>query len=194
LSSDEWHFEFLAGGATPPLSSVIRRRNRVVDISRVDCVSLFSGGLDSGIGALDLIASGRRPLLVSHAPHGDADKQDKVASLLPTPCPRLSVNAYPLLQGFDDGSMRTRSFQFIALGTMAAQAVASFRSHASVELFVCENGLIGLNPPLTARRLGSHSTRTAHPHFLERISGILSAAGLPIAIINPYRPPPRVRW
>jgi len=187
LSSDEWHFEFLAGGATPPLSSVIRRRNLVVDISRVDCVSLFSGGLDSGIGALDLIASGRRPLLVSHAPHGDADKQDKVALLLPTPCPRLSVNAYPLLQGFDDDSMRTRSFQFIALGTMAAQAVASFRGHASVELFVCENGLISLNPPLTARRLGSHSTRTAHPHFLERISGILSAAGLPIAIINPYR-------
>jgi hypothetical protein len=187
LSSDEWHFEFVAGGAAPPSSSIIKRRKRVVDVSRVDCVSLFSGGLDSGVGAIDLIASGRRPLLVSHAPHGDADKQGKVASLLPTSCQRLSVNSYPRLQGADDDSTRTRSFQFIALGTIAAQAVASFRSRASVELFICENGLIGLNPPLTDRRLGSHSTRTAHPHFLESMGKILSTAGLPVTLNNPYR-------
>jgi hypothetical protein len=187
LSSDEWSFDFVLGGAAPPANSVIKRRRRVVDVSRADCVSLFSGGLDSAIGALDLIASGKRPLLVSHAPHGDADKQEKVASLLPATCQRLSVNAYPVLQGVDEDSMRTRSFQFIALGTMAAETVGSFHGGTNVELFISENGLIGLNPPLTARRLGSHSTRTAHPYFLRSIGGILSAAGLPVTLINPYR-------
>jgi hypothetical protein len=54
-------------------------------------------------------------------------------------------------------------------------------------LFVCENGLIALNPPLTPRRIGSHSTRTAHPHFLANVQDILSASGLPIIIANPYR-------
>jgi hypothetical protein len=62
------------------------------------------------------------------------------------------------------------------------------RQHApsAVELFVCENGLIALNPPLTPRRIGSHSTRTAHPHFLANVQDILSASGLPIIIANPF--------
>ena len=186
LSNDQWGFKFLPGGARPPLPSAIRRKLDVFDLSKVDCVSLFSGGLDSGIGALDLLAAGRRPLLVSHAARGDARHQAAVEKLLPSACQRVSVNTYPTWSGADDDSMRTRSFQFLALGSLAAQAVAVFRGLQTVQLFVCENGLIALNPPLTPRRIGSHSTRTAHPFFLKSIHSILSAAGLPITIINPY--------
>jgi hypothetical protein len=114
----------------------------VVDLSRADCVSLFSGGLDSAIGALDLLAHGRRPLLVSHASRGDADKQDAVAGLLPALCERMSANTYPTWAGADDDSMRTRSFQFLALGVLAAEAIATYRQSARIELLVCENGLI----------------------------------------------------
>ena len=187
LSSDTWHFEFAAGGAAPPADSVIRSRNRVVDLSKVDCVSLFSGGLDSAIGALEVLARGRRPLLVSHASRGDADKQDAVAGLLPALCERMSVNTYPTWAGPDDDSMRTRSFQFLALGALAAEAIAKYRQSARLELLVCENGLIALNPPLTPRRMGSHSTRTAHPYFLRAFQDILDAVGLPITVTNPYR-------
>lgn len=187
LSSDTWHFEFAGAGAAAPTDTVVRSRTRVVDLSKVDCVSLFSGGLDSAIGALDLLARGRRPLLVSHASRGDSDKQDAVADLLPASCERMSVNTYPTWAGPDDDSMRTRSFQFLALGALAAEAVAKYRQSARAELLVCENGLIALNPPLTPRRMGSHSTRTAHPHFLHSVQDILNSVGLPITISNPYR-------
>jgi hypothetical protein len=187
LSSDTWRFDFVPGGATPPTAALIKSRNRVIDLSRADCVALFSGGLDSAIGAADLLAEKRRPLLVSHASRGDADKQDVVAHMLPAQCQRMSVNTYPTWAGSDDDSMRTRSFQFLALGALAAEAVARYRSSKNVDLLVCENGLIALNPPLTPRRMGSHSTRTAHPHFLERVQTILDAVGLPVRISNPYR-------
>ena len=187
LSSDTWHFEFVAGGPAPPPNSVIRNRNRVVDLSKADCVSLFSGGLDSAIGALDLLGQGRRPLLVSHASRGDAYKQDAVARLLPAMCERMSVNTYPTWAGPDDDSMRTRSFQFLALGVLAAEAIAKYGRSTRTELLVCENGLIALNPPLTPRRMGSHSTRTTHPYFLQTFQEIIKSVGLPVSIANPYR-------
>jgi hypothetical protein len=187
LSSDTWDFEFSNAGVKPPPVSVIRKRSRVVDISKVDCVSLFSGGLDSAIGALDLLAAGRRPLLVSHASRGDADKQDAVADLIPGVSERMSVNTYPTWAGPDEDSMRTRSFQFLALGVLAAEAIANRKRPTRAELLVCENGLIALNPPLTPRRMGSHSTRTAHPHFLQAFQGILDSVGLPVVVCNPYR-------
>ena len=187
LSSDIWKFEFVRGGAEPPTDALIKSRNRVVDISKANCVSLFSGGLDSAIGALDLIDQKQRPLLVSHASRGDADKQEAIAQILPAKCPRMAVNTYPTWAGVDDDSMRTRSFQFIALGALAAEAVASYRGSKAVDLFVCENGLIALNPPLTPRRMGSLSTRTAHPHYLEGVQKIFSAVGLPVRLSNPYR-------
>lgn len=186
LSSDLWNFEFTSGGMDPPPISEIKSRNRVVNLAKVDCVALFSGGLDSAIGALDLIAKGIRPLLVSHASRGDSDKQDIVAGLLPSACERMSVNSYPTWAGADEDSQRTRSFQFLALGALAAEAVARYRRVPQASLFVCENGLIALNAPLTPRRMGSHSTRTAHPHFLGSVQALFDGAGIPVAVSNPY--------
>ena len=148
---------------------------------------LFSGGLDSAIGALDLIAQGIRPLLVSHASQGDADKQNIVAELLPMECERMSVNSYPTWAGADDDSQRTRSFQFLALGALAAEAIARYRKLPKSNLLIGENGLIALNPPLTPRRMGSHSTRTAHPHFLGGVQALFDGVGIPVSISNPYR-------
>jgi hypothetical protein len=186
LSADHWFFEFVAGGVLPPSLAEIRRKREIIDLSKVDCVSLFSGGLDSAIGAIDFLKLGARPLLVSHSPRGDATAQDEVAALLPSTCQRFSVNSYPTWQGVDDDSMRTRSFQFLALGALAGTAISTFRGNSVIELNVCENGLIALNPPLTPRRQGSHSTRTAHPYFLDGVREIMSIVGLPVKIRNPY--------
>lgn len=186
LSGDAWTFTFVGGGMAPPPSEVVRRRIDVVDLSQADCVALFSGGLDSAIGALELINAGHRPLLVSHAPRGDADHQNRVAARLSRDCQRVSVNTYPTLKGFDDDSKRTRSVQFLALAALGCQTMATFRSVDKAKLFICENGLIALNPPLTPRRLGSLSTRTAHPHFLTSIQALWDATGIPAEIQNPY--------
>src|SRR5208337_3998352 len=54
-------------------------------------------------------------------------------------------------------------------------------------LYLPENGWVSLNPPLTLNRLGSYSTRTTHPHFLEQLSSLWRRAGLDHPLRNPYQ-------
>jgi 7-cyano-7-deazaguanine synthase in queuosine biosynthesis len=53
-------------------------------------------------------------------------------------------------------------------------------------LQVPENGLIALNVPLDDLRIGSHSTRTTHPFYMNLWNQVLSELGLPYSIENPY--------
>jgi 7-cyano-7-deazaguanine synthase in queuosine biosynthesis len=85
-----------------------------------------------------------------------------------------------------DTSQRARSIIFLAFGVLVATALAPYRAGASVPLYVCENGFIAINPPLTGTRIGSLSTRTAHPYFLALFQELLDAAGLRVAIRTPY--------
>jgi Reverse transcriptase (RNA-dependent DNA polymerase) len=55
------------------------------------------------------------------------------------------------------------------------------------ELFVPENGLISINPPLTRRRVGSLSTRTTHPHFVSWIQTVFDSVRLGVTMVNLYR-------
>src|SRR3989442_11166273 len=64
--------------------------------------------------------------------------------------------------------------------------LAQYHAGGTVTLHVCENGFIAINPPLTGSRLGSLSTRTAHPYFLAQFQNILKAAGLHVEIRTPY--------
>jgi hypothetical protein len=50
-----------------------------------------------------------------------------------------------------------------------------------------ENGFISLNPPLTRSRIGSLSTRTAHPSFISGFQALLDFVGLNVQITNPYQ-------
>lgn len=186
LSGDIWNFRFVAGGRRPPQAAEVRKRKRVIALDRVDCACLFSGGLDSATGAFRLMEEGRRPLLVSHIYRGDRGYQDTAARNLQRQMPRVGANFYPTWQGVDDDSMRTRSVSFMGLGVLAATAISQFRGDRVIDLIMPENGFIALNAPLTPRRIGTHSTRTAHPHFLSEIRAILEAVGLPVRLVNPY--------
>lgn len=187
LSGDQWHFNFYDKGRPPPGPKLVRSRRRTVNITKADCVSLFSGGLDSAIGAVDLIDDGKKPLLVSHAYRGDQMHQKQIAPMLSRQCPRFSLLANPISGSEDanDVSMRTRSFNFLAFGAVAASAISQLRKR-TVDFYVPENGFIGLNAPLSARRIGSHSTRTTHPYFLAGIQDIFTEAGLKARIVAPY--------
>lgn len=187
LSGDTWTLHLEGGGEPPPTAFQVRNRRSATDMTRVDCVSLFSGGLDSAIGALDLLEAKQRPLLVSHAYQGDALYQDRVSEALPGTPQRFSVNAWPTWDGgTGEVSMRTRSFNFVAFAVLAAQARSVLRRGEVTELLVPENGLIALNAPLTPRRIGSLSTRTTHPHYLASLQRVLDGVGLPVRISNPY--------
>ncbi|WP_375263669.1 Qat anti-phage system QueC-like protein QatC [Palleronia sp.] len=179
LTTDRWILRFHEGGMlpAPPRKPVQPLEN---------CVALLSGGLDSLIGAIDLAAAGRKPFAISQTVRGDADKQVDFASKIGGGLHHLQLNHNVNTPGVQEASQRARSLIFITFGVIAATALKAYRDGADVPLFVCENGFIAINPPLTGGRLGSLSTRTAHPEFLARLQGVLDVAGLRVKITNPY--------
>ncbi|TXI37218.1 MAG: DNA-binding protein [Nitrosomonas sp.] len=188
LSGDMWEFEFSGDGFPPPEPYQYRDRFHLIKLDGLDCVSLFSGGLDSAIGAIDCLEEGRKPLLVSHAYKGDKKHQEEIAQHFTGRYSRFAVNAYPRsANGETDITMRTRSCSFLALGAVAACAIRTLNHSEKIELFVPENGFISLNAPLTSRRIGSLSTRTTHPYFLGTLQEIFDAAEIPCTIKNPYQ-------
>lgn len=179
LTTDRWTLRFHAGGLVPPAQ---REVVRPVE----DCVVLLSGGLDSLVGAIDLVAGGATPFAISQIVRGDAEKQVDFAARIGGGLNHLPLNHNADTPGTQEPSQRARSVIFIAFGVLAATALQRYHEGDAVPLFVCENGFIAINPPLTGGRLGSLSTRTAHPEFLSRLQRVLDAAGLRVHIENPY--------
>lgn len=179
LSTDRWRLTFVGGGLQPaPPRNAVRPAE--------DCVVLLSGGLDSLIGAVDLASAGRKPLAVSNIVRGDGDNQGAFATAIGGGLRHLALNHNASPPWDKEPSQRARSLIFIAFGVLTATALKAYQDGGEVPFYVCENGFIAVNPPLTGARLGSLSTRTAHPEFLNRIREILAAANLRVKIINPY--------
>ena len=156
-------------------------------------VCLFSGGLDSFIGAVDLLGAGRVPLLVGHYKSSDVAPFQKSSFLAlqqaypATPLNRLKAyirapKDKSLGVRGDEKTERGRSFLFFALGILCAQALGP-----TVPLIVPENGLISLNLPLTFSRQGAYSTRTTHPYYIQRMNDLLRGLGITNVIQNPYQ-------
>jgi len=188
LTGDHWSFTFRD---RPDDLQTFTKQPEEMDLTDFTQVSLFSGGLDSLIGAIDLLASGQRPLLVSHYWDGEASSAQR--QLLEVLKDRHddafeSVRAYigfrksDFAEAGSDNNQRARSFLFYSLAVVAADAVASTN-----KVLIPENGLIALNVPMDAHRLGSLSTRTAHPHFIRSMSELVSALGVDVTLQNPYR-------
>lgn len=160
--------------------------------SNPDCVSLFSGGLDSFIGAVDLIENGRIPLLVGHYYSGsDSQPQNRSFDLLKRVYGIkefqrqqvfLGADSNDLVDGGKDKTQRSRSFLFLGIGCLFADSIRGITS-----LYVPENGLISLNVPLDPLRVGALSTRTTHPSFMALFQDLLDGLGLQVKLKSPYR-------
>jgi hypothetical protein len=154
-------------------------------------VNLFSGGLDSLIGAIDRLEGGAVPLLVSHAAEGAVSKsQDDCFECLKNHYTKSRFDRLRTWMVFPQNLVRNvaseettrgRSFLFFALGVFAASGLRQ-----DFVLYAPENGLIALNVPLDRLRLGALSTRTMHPFYLARWNELLAALGIPGRIKNPY--------
>lgn len=188
LTGDHWSFTFRH---RPSEFQSFTKQTEEMDLTDFTQVSLFSGGLDSLIGAIDLLALGQRPLLVSHYWDGEASSAQR--QLLKELKERHadafeSVRAYigfrksDFAEAGSDNNQRARSFLFYSLAVVAADSVASTN-----KVLIPENGLIALNVPMDAHRLGSLSTRTAHPHFIRSMSELVKALGIDVTLENPYR-------
>ena len=134
-------------------------------------VLMFSGGLDSFAGALEEIAEHRqRVALVSHF---SASKMAPVPRKLqaalakkfgPDCCRHVPVQVQMVGSGTREGTHRSRSFLFAALGAITAEAFGLDR----VSFY--ENGVVSLNLPPVGNVLGTRATRTTHPQTLARFS------------------------
>lgn len=189
LTGDRWGVRFRA---RPKGLATLAPTPTKLRTATADCVCLFSGGLDSFIGAIDLLAAGKVPMLVSHY-------WDGITSIHQTYCADVIARRFlkqrfyhlrarigfpnELVEGSSgENTLRGRSFLFFALAAMAADALGG-----DLVIHVPENGLISLNVPLDPTRLGALSTRTTHPFYMARFDDLLAGLGLPIRLVNTYR-------
>jgi len=195
LTGDKWQFTFEKTAMDMPKPKVSKKsKAKANSLKDKNSVCLFSGGLDSAVGAIDILngKSKYKPLLVSHAYRGDGAKQEDIKPLLTSPFAQLSYSISPRiikrLEGKTDISMRGRSFNFLAMAVLGISALRNVNNDSSIEtIIVPENGYISINPPLTRRRIGSHSTRTTHPYFLSRFENLLRNTGFHVKFVNPYQ-------
>lgn len=190
LTGDRWTLRLTP--RDPPEESIAQ-----LDLLPPDAVCLFSGGLDSLSGAIDLLDADQRVILVGHHENGQAPRRQtdlaealaakhgvgsvKLRQLFLAPSGPKRGQLRPLPQSREN-TTRGRSFLFLSAGFAVAAALGQ-----SVPLFIPENGLIGINVPLTGSRPGSLSTRTTHPYFIHLMEEVRSAIGLTVELKNPYR-------
>ncbi len=184
LSGDKWEIIFRQSS-----EKEITRQNVTSDVDRV---ALFSGGLDSYIAAINLLESKRKIVFVSHYKAGGTEKnvQEELIQKLSKKYGKERIVSHQIIvqpnqkhkAAEKEVSSRARSFLFLCLGLAFANCYGP-----EIEFVVPENGLISLNVPLTGTRLGSHSTRTTHPHFLQAFRKIMPRLGIANPIKNPYQ-------
>lgn len=189
LTGDLWRVGFR--GRPDGFATIAESRPKPLIPVDFDGVNLFSGGLDSLIGAIDTIKSGRTPLLVSHAGEGAVSKsQENCFSALKEAFPSSKFDRLRIWMAFRKGlvdavesedTTRGRSFLFFSLGVAAGVGLGR-----EFTLNVPENGLIALNVPLDPLRLGALSTRTTHPFYMARWNELLRALDISGSLVNPY--------
>lgn len=188
LTGDIWYFQF----RERRLNDYEMKRKEVMegkirDTFQVTEFCMLSGGLDSFIGAIDLLAEGHKPLFVGNYSGGKGVSvyQKKVIELLSQ---HFSYNKNRFYQFYaaprsgKENSTRSRSLMFFSHAIILASGMCR-----PVTLYVPENGVISLNIPLTVHRSGSLSTRTTHPNFMGMLRQLVTNLGLLITIENPYQ-------
>lgn len=191
LTGDIWTLYFRDRAEPKLLISPQSNLSRFKMPYKTDTVCLFSGGMDSFIGAINLLEAGITPLLLGHSKSADVSPyQEQCAKALRgyyTQMPPERVYAFikvPKTNLFDteDHTERGRSFMFLSLGAICGSSLSK-----NSNLYVPENGMISLNIPLTPLRIGSHSTRTTHPHYMEMMQSLFDGLKLGVAIKNPFQ-------
>ena len=153
-------------------------------------ICMLSGGLDSLIGAIDLLESGKKDIsFVSIKLGGSVNNnaQKEIITALESnykhtesSFSRLSVHGSNN-HGFIEKSTRTRSFVYFTV------ALAKHWQFKKTKIIIPENGFISLNVPITNSRLGSSTTRTTHQYYLNMLEKLYNDCDIHVSIENPYQ-------
>lgn len=191
LTGDKWDIHFRQ---CKKMYSKRENPNRIhLNINECDCISLFSGGLDSYCGAIKLLEDGKSPCLIGHNEYPKLRKKQaefvddfqkiyqnqkiKFISFSANSHAPKNINDEKLIGS--ENTSRGRSLLFLC----AALSIAGILGN-NIPVYIPENGFIGLNIPLTNSRKGTCSTRTTHPYFLNSFLEILKYVGIENPIIN----------
>lgn len=151
-------------------------------------VTLFSGGLDSLTGALELLESITGTVfLVSHASNPATKRtQRKLVSALKRKYPnrlRFYVFESHLTGGFSaqEETQRTRTLLFSSIGFALAQSIGVESLH------MYENGVTSLNFPKRQGLMHARASRTTHPKTMTLLNEFLQLVGEnEFSVVNPF--------
>ncbi|MDU7031058.1 Qat anti-phage system QueC-like protein QatC [Robinsoniella peoriensis] len=161
---------------------------------KFDAVSLFSGGLDSYSGAINLLEKGKNICFVGcreynalgnriyalHRILKESYPNRRLDMVLFNTDARIPYNIdEDLKTKYIENTSRSRSFLFLSVALAVASQVGE-----EVPVYIPENGFIGLNIPLTPSRRGSCSTRTTHVYFINALNDLLQILLIPHTIEN----------
>lgn len=189
LSGDIWEFEFRKRETNAVENKIQTKITKwhLDNKFKPEAFCMLSGGLDSFIGAIDILSQNTNIAFVGIYGGGKGVKpfQVKVNNILKKEF-KLNddqfFNFYATpVKGIED-STRTRSFLFFSHAILLASCLDK-----ETKLYIPENGLISLNIPLTNTRLGSSSTRTTHPFYMSLLQKLLNNLDINIVLNNPYQ-------
>jgi len=181
LTSDNWILSF---------SKVKRpyfqnKKNKLPLNASVDNICLFSGGLDSLAGGVNLADEKDNILFISHVDGIGASKTlqepliDRIKETYSGK--KIEQSVFHVFQNESkEDSTRSRSLMFLGFALFHAMNLGVNK------IIAPENGVISINLPLTPSRTCSNSTKTMHPYFLKQFQNALNLMSINIEIENPY--------
>jgi len=192
LSGDKWEFHFRKT-ELQFRNNTTKKKYKVIN-GAFDAVSLFSGGLDSYSGAINLLEQGKNICFVGcREYYALSNRINNLFGILKENYPDRDMdvvvfNADPrvprninedLRSKYNENTSRSRSLLFLSVAIAVASLIGG-----DIPVYIPENGFIGLNVPLTPSRMGSCSTRTTHVHFIKQLNSILQILNIPHKIEN----------
>jgi 7-cyano-7-deazaguanine synthase in queuosine biosynthesis len=184
LTGDYWNINFYKTKFEYPLIELPKRFE-----GPFSQVNLFSGGLDSLIGAIDFLEAkpNEKLLLTSHydpelsARPEQRNLLEKLEMKYKGQFVHISSVDVTLSNSTKnkETTFRSRSILFIGIALLVAQT-------KSVPIIVPENGSVSLNYPLSSSRRGACSTRTTHPTFIAELRKLWNKVSIITNISNPY--------
>jgi len=187
LSGDEFAFTFIPPKPTPT-QLCFTFPDMPPAFPSADCVCLFSGGLDALVGSLVALKEQREhPLLVSHRslPKMDSLQKTLVSELRKRnqewQFPHLSIWINRKGNRAVEMTQRTRSFLYLSIAAATASQLGIGK------IYICENGVVSANIPISGQNVGTLLTRSTHPKFLRLFQQFIeNLFDANISVVNPF--------
>jgi len=175
LSDDAFHFKFRKLKHELPLETYMEFEKDQPWFD-ADSVLMFSGGLDSLVGAIDEVVNQQRSvILASHRPVAIISRrQTDLVQALSASSNRGQLLHVPVWANKDggltrDSNQRLRSFLYASIGA----ALAKWHKLNLIKFY--ENGVTSIHLPFSEQLVGTRASRTTHPRTIRLMSEFFSA-------------------